>query len=546
MSSILKVNTIQDLDGNLIISKDSGGSGFLSPYASSSAAITYTVTVASKTSAHPYNGVGSSLGYLINGIEAPIIEIKGNDTSKPYHYKFDQSDSTNNGHPLLFYNNVGKTTQFTTGVTTNGTPGQAGAYTMIAVDSQTPNILYYQCSQHANMGNHTFATSPVVNTGVFLTLPTADGSSGQFVKTNGSGVLAFADGSVPDNAITLAKMASGTDGNIISYDASGNPVAVATGNDGQVLTSAGAGAQPAFETLPAGTTLSGSTNNTVATVTGANALIGEANLTFDGTVLKNAAGVLRLQNATTGTADTDGLLIEASGNDVYFNQKENATIFFRTNNTDRLKITSGGDMRSYGWAGNGTGDGWKLMNDDNQGTMNLETNLTTARTLFNFINGNGTVGTIATDGSATAFNTSSDYRLKENVNYDFDATTRLKQLKPARFNFKTDADTTVDGFIAHEVSSVIPEAISGEKDAMHPEVLYVDEVLYTAEDELPEGMNIGDTKSPADELPEGKNFGDVKEVTKPNHQGIDQSKLVPLLVKTIQELEARITTLENA
>ena len=248
MSSILKVNTIQDLDGNLIISKDSGGSGFLSPYASSSAAITYTVTVASKTSAHPYFGVGSSNGYFINGIESPIIEIKGNDTSKPYHYKFDQSDSSNSGHPLLFYNNVGKTTGFSTGVTTNGTPGQAGAYTMIAVDSQTPNILYYQCSSHANMGNHTFATSPVVNTGVFLTLPTADGSSGQFVTTNGSGVLSFANGSVPDDAITLAKMAPGTDGNIISYDASGNPVAVATGSAAQVLTSAGAGAPPTFAT----------------------------------------------------------------------------------------------------------------------------------------------------------------------------------------------------------------------------------------------------------------------------------------------------------
>jgi len=248
MSSILKVDTIQDQNGNLIISKDSGGSGFLSPYASSSAAITYTVTVASKTSAHPYNGVGSSLGYLINGIEAPIIEIKGNDTSKPYHYKFDQSDSSNSGHPLLFYNNVGKTTQFTTGVTTNGTPGQAGAYTMIAVDSQTPNILYYQCSAHANMGNHTFATSPVVNTGVFLTLPTADGSSGQVVTTNGSGVLSFANGSVPDDAITLAKMAPGTDGNLITYDTSGNPAAVATGSAAQVLTSAGAGAVPSFQT----------------------------------------------------------------------------------------------------------------------------------------------------------------------------------------------------------------------------------------------------------------------------------------------------------
>jgi len=57
---------------------------------------------------------------------------------------------------------------------------------------------------------------------------------------------------VNDNAITLAKMASGTDGNIISYDASGNPVAIATGNDGQVLTSTGAGSPPAFETVAAG------------------------------------------------------------------------------------------------------------------------------------------------------------------------------------------------------------------------------------------------------------------------------------------------------
>ena len=69
----------------------------------------------------------------------------------------------------------------------------------------------------------------------------------------------------------------------------------------------------------------------------------------------------------------------------------------------------------------------------------------------------------------------------------------------------------------------MPEAIYGEKDAMVPEV------LYTANDELPEG----------------KNIGDVKEATKINAQGIDQSKLVPLLVKTILELEARITTLEE-
>jgi len=139
-----------------------------------------------------------------------------------------------------------------------------------------------------------------------------------------------------------------------------------------------------------------------------------------------------------------------------------------------------------------------------------------------FSNG-GEVGAVTTTTSATTYATSSDYRLKENVNYSWDATTRLKQLKPARFNFKVNADSEiVDGFLAHEVSSIVPEAITGEKDGMKPEVLYVE----------------------GDELPDGKSVGDVKESSAPDYQGIDQSKLVPLLVKTIQELEARITALE--
>ena len=123
---------------------------------------------------------------------------------------------------------------------------------------------------------------------------------------------------------------------------------------------------------------------------------------------------------------------------------------------------------------------------------------------FNTSSG-GRIGSITrASSSSVAYNTSSDYRLKENVSYDFDATSRLKQLKPARFNWIADeTNTLVDGFLAHEVSGIIPEAITGEKDA-------------TNED------------------------GSIKP------QGIDQSKLVPLLVKTIQELEARITTLEGA
>jgi len=91
---------------------------------------------------------------------------------------------------------------------------------------------------------------------------------------------------IADDAVTLGKLNGGTDGNLITYDASGNPAVVATGNDGQVLTSQGAGSVPQFETLPtSGAALTGSTNNTVVTVTGADAMQGEANLTFNGSTL---------------------------------------------------------------------------------------------------------------------------------------------------------------------------------------------------------------------------------------------------------------------
>jgi uncharacterized protein YaiE (UPF0345 family) len=193
MSSILKVDTIQDQNGNLIISKDSGGAGLEGTYYSSSSPKVFTVTVAAKTANSPYFNVGSSLGYYINGIQTPVIDMKGHDTSKPYYYKFDQSDASNSGHPLRFYNNIGKTTQFTTGVTTSGTPGQAGAHTTIAIDNDTPTVLYYQCSNHGNMGNFLNHNSSTINTGVFLKLPTTDGTANQVISTNGSGTLSFSD-----------------------------------------------------------------------------------------------------------------------------------------------------------------------------------------------------------------------------------------------------------------------------------------------------------------------------------------------------------------
>ena len=115
---------------------------------------------------------------------------------------------------------------------------------------------------------------------------------------------------------------------------------------------------------------------------------------------------------------------------------------------------------------------------------------------------NGTnVGTITTDGTGIQFNSASDYRLKENIVDLTDGITKLKTLKPRRFNFKTFTDRTVDGFIAHEVTAV-PEATTGAKD-------------------------------------------EVDSNGKPIYQGIDVSKLVPLITAALQEAIVKIETLET-
>tara|TARA_Y100000389_G_scaffold72039_1_gene68787 strand:- start:4699 stop:8184 length:3486 start_codon:yes stop_codon:yes gene_type:complete len=109
---------------------------------------TYTVTVASKTSAHRYNGTGSGNGFVIDGMEAPFLTLTPGRT-----YRFDQADATNSGHPLRFYYDVAKNDSYTANITTAGTAGSAGAYTEITVTDTTPLVLHYQCSAHGNMGN---------------------------------------------------------------------------------------------------------------------------------------------------------------------------------------------------------------------------------------------------------------------------------------------------------------------------------------------------------------------------------------------------------
>ena len=146
----------------------------------------FTVTVASKTSSHIYFGQGSGNGFLLNSKVSPFIDFKVGNT-----YRFDQSDSSNSGHPLRFYYDSGKTTIYSTGVTTNGSPGSAGAYTEIVVSETTPNILYYQCSSHSLMGSRVdidsstsvidITTAFVSSTGTALNIATTNFAIAQAV-----------------------------------------------------------------------------------------------------------------------------------------------------------------------------------------------------------------------------------------------------------------------------------------------------------------------------------------------------------------------------
>ena len=219
--------------------------------------------------------------------------------------------------------------------------------------------------------------------------------------------------------------------------------------------------------------------------------LGHTGTAADTEVGRISANTFDVNNASYSLAEINFVTTSANGSTGFISFRTNSVNSTNSRAAERMRISSVG-RQTYN--GSGTANG--------HGNFVGEVGSSSKALMFEHTVGGGETGSVTTGSSSTAFNTSSDYRLKENVDYTWDATTRLKQLKPARFNFIIDdTNTLVDGFLAHEAQAVVPECVTGTKDEVD---------------------------------------GDGVAVM----QGIDQSKLVPLLVKTIQELEARITALE--
>jgi hypothetical protein len=234
-----------------------------------------------------------------------------------------------------------------------------------------------------------------------------------------------------------------------------------------------------------------SLSNTVGTNTLiSNALLGVVSFNGnDGTNFIPGAQISAFTDGTTGTNDMPTRLEFHTTADGASSPTER----MRITNTGRLNIARTSDGTSAAYV--------NIQVSSSFAGICFDADSTSARTHIRFNNGNGNVGYILTDGSSTTYSTSSDYRLKENVVLLTGAIDRLQQIPVHRFNFIADPDKTVDGFLAHEAQEIVPECVTGEKDA-------------------------------------------VDDDGNPVYQGIDQSKLVPLLTAALQEAIGRIETLE--
>ena len=372
---------------------------------------------------------------------------------------------------------------------------------------------------------------------------------------------------IADNQVTLAKMAGGTDGNIISYDASGDPVAIATGSDGQVLTSTGAGSPPAFEaiTSPAITAITGAAANQVLTDDGDGTVTSESGLTYDGTEVmitstdagagaapdlilyrnssspaaEDVMGSIKFKGENEGggaivlaTIETvlSGVAVDNEFGRLKFSV-ENAGTMTETMNlragkvgigtaapAAHLDINTGGNASIF--IGDKDGTSEMYIKSDNESHLWFETDTLDSGTtnkqwhLYNqkaasdrFEVRNGSTGAYIGTGDGSWSSIASDERLKTDwVMFD-DALTKINSLTKIgtykNLNPVTDEVGTKDhiGLSAQEIQAILPEAVS--------------ESVF-------------------------KEYNDEK------YLGLNYQSVFILMLKSIQELSAKVEALENA
>jgi hypothetical protein len=491
----------------------------------------------------------------------------------------------------------------------------------------TPTLQLHDANESiASDGSKVIITSG----GTAFSLPTSDGSSGQVLSTNGSGVLSFAtassadpssadgdslgtasaewsdlylaDGGIiyfgndqdvtlthdPDDGLFLKSIATGDDNPVLLTLQTGETDLAANDVIGKISFQApdeGTGTDAilvsgAIQAVAEGDHSSSSNATRLEFMTGASEAATSQMTISSGGIVGIGAGVpgdlgtgLHIKIADTGASvnsAADELVIEGTstvGMSFLTNNDQDSNITFgdsdanergriqyshgsdfmafHTNADEAMRISSGHSFNfNYGNQNNGVVTMYISAQHDQTGLAIRSANTGDRQTVAFTDGQDQACGSIFVNGSGNTvtYNTSSDYRLKENVNYDFDATTELKKLKPAKFNWKTNSSLTIEGFIAHEVSGIVPLAVQGTKD----ETEVIPNGVYNANGNL-QRKDVSE-----DEWTKGKTNGVFASDTTwsasktvPVYQQIDHSKLVPLLVKTVQELEARIKTLEG-
>jgi hypothetical protein len=232
---------------------------------------------------------------------------------------------------------------------------------------------------------------------------------------------------------------------------------------------------------------------------------------------------LRLQNAAGSSAAT--ISCDGAGT--------NSDLSFKNGGTESFRINESG-TKSFG-SFEGYSGGYNVYAKAGSAAsyaVRMDAVGTGSGGVLQIVNGYGQVGSISVSGASTSFNTSSDYRLKTDLQPMTGASARIQSLNPVNFEWIA-AGTRTDGFLAHEAQEVVPEAVVGNKDAMRDEPYEVTPAVEATYDDD------GNELTAAVKAVMGTR-------SVPDYQGIDQSKLVPLLVASLQEAIARIEVLENA